>query len=753
MAPTRRLIVEIAGDDRSLLRSFKSSSAGAKHFNADLEKSVRGAIVGSGAFRSLGRSVAFASSAFLGGVGIVAAFKSTIEAAGKAQAVLGQTKAAATAAGVSWGKYGEQIEGTTKALSAATGFKNTELLQSVQQFVRLTGDSTKALKLNALATNVARGRNISLDAASKLVTKAAIGQAGALRRLGINARQGASSTELLALLQQKFAGAAAAYSKTSAGALDRFHASVELLQEALGDKLLPIFTPLLNRAADWLSNTRNQEKVVKAVSGAVSALTAGFKAAYALAVPVGRAIDDVAQKLGGWKTTITLVIGAWAALKVAGVVTPQVIAVANAAAAGEVAAAWRAALVSTGWGALALAAGAAAAYVITHWTKVKNFFTIFWNQLVIDANTVALKIVEPFSHIPKLLGGGAFQTAKSVIQDNIYNAKLAQLHAKGLQVAADNAAKAAKKAKDTNGDFKSLLGTDASGAGAGAPIDFAKGLQAFVKNAVKAAQAKLKAAMAQVQALRDAFDKTLQGLDVKFARAGLTKSLQDDLKVTKQMEAAIRKELQWDTQNLDLQQKLVSVVAQRRDLEKQITQAAKDRAAAKQFRALGLTATGEDAVPGIKNLRKQLGQVDKAISGTFLDTKKTQSVISRIRKVLAGGLGAVGRDVRAKIKDILADLDQQLKDHAGDQTKFRHASTSAILAGLGLSGDQLRAVRTRLATVGAGGTVPGASSPAYASAGVVIAGDVHVHGVQDPRKFEEHMRKRARSRPVQRRGI
>src|SRR6185369_12999012 len=92
---------------------------------------------------------------------------------------------------------------------------------------------------NALAANIARSRNIELEAAAQLVMKAELGQSGALRRVGIDAAKNASSAQLLAMLNQKFAGSAAAYANTAAGAQDRFRVALENFQEVLGQEALP----------------------------------------------------------------------------------------------------------------------------------------------------------------------------------------------------------------------------------------------------------------------------------------------------------------------------------------------------------------------------------------------------------------------------------------------------------------------------------------------------------------------------------
>lgn len=190
-------------------------------------------------------------------------------------------------------------------------------------------------------------------------------------------------------------------------------------------------------------------------------------------------------------------------------------------------------------------------------------------------------------------------------------------------------------------------------------------------------------------------------------------------------------------------------------INSELTQARNDARNSLQYKAIGLTATGDALVPGVKSLHAELKKVTEGISGTILDTSKTTSLLSHIRKVLSGGLGAVGRDVRDKIKGILDDISNQIKNAGGgDLTKFQHVTRNRLLAGLGLDTETLKLIKQRLASVGAGGTVPGGHSLAFAGGGVVYNGPVtqHFHGVNDPKKMQSALTKQARSRPLVRRG-
>lgn len=75
----RKLVVELLGDSHSLERAFTRSSRGAANWNRDMSRASRGALVATVGFRGLGRSIAFASGAFIGAAGITAGLKASIE--------------------------------------------------------------------------------------------------------------------------------------------------------------------------------------------------------------------------------------------------------------------------------------------------------------------------------------------------------------------------------------------------------------------------------------------------------------------------------------------------------------------------------------------------------------------------------------------------------------------------------------------------------------------------------------------------
>jgi TP901 family phage tail tape measure protein len=273
----------------------------------------------------------------------------------------------------------------------------------------------------------------------------------------------------------------------------------------------------------------------------------------------------------------------------------------------------------------------------------------------------------------------------------------------------------------------------------------------------------------------EAYQRLMDSLSLKLDRARLTASFRDDIRVFRLIQDAIRDRIKEVGRTTELQRELFQA-------SQDLKAAQADSRKALQFEALGLTAEGEQRIPSVGALRKALGNVSEMVKGTFLDTRKTRNLLRSIRRILSGGLGAVGRDVRAKIQQILGDMNRQLRGEEGGegpQTAFKKASTRKIVAGLGLSSEQVKELRARLSQIGPGGTDAGAPptrrtggrkpqrfgsilaaeamAPRAAAAAdggtvVVVQGDLVLPGIHNPADFEKWVQKKARKTRGQRRG-
>lgn len=175
------------------------------------------------------------TAALAGGGALVVGLSKALNAAKESEVVLGQTRVAVDALGLSYSQNADLIISKSDEISRASAFDDEAVLQSFQKLVRGTKDVGVALDRAALAANVARGNYKDLEWGTNLVVKAQMGQIGALRRAGIQIGKNATATEALALLQENYGGAAVEYADYAAGASDRLAVAWENLAEQAGE--------------------------------------------------------------------------------------------------------------------------------------------------------------------------------------------------------------------------------------------------------------------------------------------------------------------------------------------------------------------------------------------------------------------------------------------------------------------------------------------------------------------------------------
>ncbi len=345
-------------------------------------------------------------------------------------------------------------------------------------------------------------------------------------------------------------------------------------------------------------------------------------------------------------------------------------------------------------------------------------FNAIWEGIEKRALRAALKIIEPFTHIPGFLGGGAFQRLKEqwsqtlatmegdttgtvrAIQSSINTIKgkdvVISISTKVTNAATLGANDAAATASDNAvgnlaiATAKKQAAAEQSGAEA-----IAKQRQAQAA-ATKRAAATAKKAKAQAV---KAFGELIDSLGLKADAAAQTKSLRDDIRVQQDVLKAIAAEIKIEGKTTDLLRQRLEAQNQIADLQRQIIERQAAARKGRQFEALGLTSTGDKPTPGVGALTKRLGTLREQIKGTILDTPKTRAELARIGKVLAGRFGKVGKDVRAAILQMFSDISGALSQggkKTGPLTKTQALRTKNIIADAGLSGTQARLIQSRL---------------------------------------------------------
>jgi hypothetical protein len=300
----RRLEVEIVGDASKLDKAFRSAERSSRQFGRNVGKSgglAGGLLSGVGKGGMIGAGIAAGTGVALVGL------KKVVAAAKEAQVAQAQLDQAFAASGKSSVKFGAQVDRSIRSISKMAAFDDEDVSSAFASLLRTTGSIEKATRGAALAANIARARRISLAAATKIVEKAENGQLRGLKAIGVQLDSNTTTTEALERAQQKFAGSAAAYGKTAAGAQEKLGVAFENLEEKVGAKLLPTLTKLtlkLVELIDW--SEKNWPRFAKAVEDAYRKVKPIIDSQLALFKGVGNAVAGMVRIVHG------LFTGDWA---------------------------------------------------------------------------------------------------------------------------------------------------------------------------------------------------------------------------------------------------------------------------------------------------------------------------------------------------------------------------------------------------------------------------------------------------------
>jgi hypothetical protein len=157
----------------------------------------------------------------------------------------------------------EGVEHFVAALEHLSGFSRVQVVDALALLVEQTGSYTEAMVRERTAADFARGANIDLWTASKLLGKVTEENVNVLARYGIHVAKGTSETELFAIVAQKFGGQAAAYGQTAAGQWEILGNRVTDLRAKLGEALLPMLTIVAQRLTEFLENVMRSGEVEK----------------------------------------------------------------------------------------------------------------------------------------------------------------------------------------------------------------------------------------------------------------------------------------------------------------------------------------------------------------------------------------------------------------------------------------------------------------------------------------------------------
>lgn len=325
------------GDNRSLIRSLKEISAQSEKTSSNIKHGNEEAASSMDKVRhssTLLRDSVAGLAGMVGFGGLAFGLKDAIQGGIQLQTAQTQLRASLHGSASAFKALNDQAV----RMSTHGGFTTTQNIQAITSFVRETHSASEATNLFALATNIARGRNMDLASAQTVVARAYTGSVGRLQQLlgpmvaqkdamfgltqahkaqaiqlelesrsygklgpiwlkqqemldGITPKMAALATlqdkaatakQVIAAAQTVFGGATEAFSGTTAGKLSNLQHALQNTTDQLGLKLLPVVNRLAGiglTVVNWFSR----------LPGPLQAAVIGFSAFAALMPFINRA--------------------------------------------------------------------------------------------------------------------------------------------------------------------------------------------------------------------------------------------------------------------------------------------------------------------------------------------------------------------------------------------------------------------------------------------------------------------------------
>lgn len=192
----------------------------------------------------------------IAGAAITAALGFATKSALDEEVGINRLSAALKAIGEDYASLSEEIEKNIAATQAKTNYGDDEQREALVALIGVTGTYQGALEQLRLATDLAAAKDMDLVSASTLVGRVATGNNTLLARYGIVVEKGASATEILAMMQDRFAGAA----EGAANPLKQLSNLFGELVEDIGKQLVPLLRslvekllPVIQGIRDWIA--------------------------------------------------------------------------------------------------------------------------------------------------------------------------------------------------------------------------------------------------------------------------------------------------------------------------------------------------------------------------------------------------------------------------------------------------------------------------------------------------------------------
>jgi hypothetical protein len=203
-----------------------------------------------GAKALVGGFAALAATKIIGFLGDAAAAAAEDQKAQELLALAVQNSTSATDADI------EKMEEWIKKTSLATGVADDELRPALAELARTTGDLETAQETLGVAMDIAAAKGIPLETVTKAIGKAALGNIGALGRLGVATKDAEGKTmtfeDTLAEAARTMGGATATAADTAAGKMKILQVRMDEAKESIGNALIPILADLAQQGSDTM---------------------------------------------------------------------------------------------------------------------------------------------------------------------------------------------------------------------------------------------------------------------------------------------------------------------------------------------------------------------------------------------------------------------------------------------------------------------------------------------------------------------
>lgn len=197
------------------------------------------------------------------GTAFLASAAMALKAAAQEEVGMKQLQRAAENTGVAWDKLGRSVEANVTAWQNMSGVADDEIRPAFALLIAQTGSLEKATLRMPTALDLARGANMDLGAASRLLGKLTDENVKVFARLGLTFKEGATEMEVLRAVQEKFGGQSAGFASTAVGQWSVLQNKFGDIVETLGGLLMPTATVVLT----WIG-----KKVDEFVAGPLPAM-------------------------------------------------------------------------------------------------------------------------------------------------------------------------------------------------------------------------------------------------------------------------------------------------------------------------------------------------------------------------------------------------------------------------------------------------------------------------------------------------